>query len=75
MYKMYQCSQCKGKEFYITIVSNDKLAIRCSRCKKSAEARVTLPGQQHKRCVEAGMSTSERCDSFARTAQETDSHE
>jgi len=75
MYKMYQCSQCKGKEFYITIVSTDKLAVRCRRCKKSTEARVTLSGQRYKRCVEVGMGTSERRDSLARTAQETDSHE
>lgn len=72
---MYQCSQCKGKEFYITIVSTDKLAIRCKRCKKSSDARVTLSGHRYKRCVEVGTGTSERRDSLARTAQKTDSYE
>lgn len=74
-YKLYQCSQCKGKEFYITIISTEKLSLRCKRCKKAAETRTTLSRQRYKRCVEVDMGTSERCDSLAMTAQETDSHE
>lgn len=75
MSRLYQCSRCKGKEFYIIILSPDRLAMCCTRCKKSTATKATLSGQRYMRCVEVGMGTSERCDSFARTAQETDSHE
>lgn len=75
MIRLYQCSQCKGKEFCITIVSVEKMTAHCRRCKKPAGVQITLSGQRYKRCVEIGMGTSEGRDSLAETAQETNLHD
>lgn len=75
MIKKYQCAQCKGKDFYITMISMEKIAAHCKRCKAPVEVQIELPEERHKRCVEVGMSTSGRRDSPARTAQKIGSQE